>query len=68
VHARKITSAVGLDLGLDERYQAAAGVYARLGAVVSNTYALIAYLFREGLMIETRRVVVHRSRRRRDKH
>ena len=50
LHARTITSAVGTDLGLDERYRAAAGVYARLGSVVNATYNLIAHLVREGLL------------------
>lgn len=66
LHARKITSAVGLDLGLDERYQAAAGVYARLGGVVSTTYAVIRYLFQEQLIeldesVFTDRVVAETS-------
>src|SRR5271165_1600706 len=50
LHAQVITSAVGKDLGLDERYQAAAGVYARLGAAVNATYNMIAHLVREGLL------------------
>lgn len=48
LHAQLITSAVGNDLGLDERYQAAAGVYARLGAAVSSTYNVLRYLVSEG--------------------
>ncbi len=50
MHAQVIESAVGNELGLDERFRAAAGVYARLGAAVSNTYALIAHLVREGVL------------------
>ena len=50
LHAQVITSAVGKDLGLDERYQAAAGVYARLGAAVNATYNMIAHLVRDGLL------------------
>jgi hypothetical protein len=50
LHAQVINSAVGNDLGLDERYQAAAGVYARLGACVNATYNVIAHLAREGLI------------------
>jgi hypothetical protein len=48
MHARMITSTVGSDLGLDERYRAAAGVYSRLGAAVNATLNLIAHLVREG--------------------
>jgi hypothetical protein len=48
LHAQVIKSAVGNDLGLDERYQAAAGVYARLGAAVNATYNVLRYLVREG--------------------
>jgi len=50
LHAKEIKSAVGQDMDLDHRYQAAAGVYARLGAVVSNTLGLISGLAREGLL------------------
>lgn len=50
LHAQAISSAVGNDLDLDHRYQAAAGVYARLGAAVNATYNVIAYLVREGLL------------------
>jgi hypothetical protein len=48
LHAQVIKSAVGSDLGLDERYLAAAGVYARLGAAVNATYNVLGYLVREG--------------------
>lgn len=37
LHAQAINSTVGNEVGLDERFRAAAGVYARLGAAVSNT-------------------------------
>jgi hypothetical protein len=48
LHAQVINSAVGNDLDLDERYQAAAGVYARLGAAVNSTYIVIKHLVDEG--------------------
>lgn len=60
LHAQLINSAVGNDLGLDERYRAAAGVYARLGAAVSNTYALFAYLAAEGLIELDKAVLTER--------
>ena len=50
LHAQVIKSIVGNDLDLDERYQAAAGVYARLGACVNITYNVVKYLFDEGLL------------------
>lgn len=50
LHGQVINSAVGNELGLDERFRAAAGVYARLGAVVSNTLALITHLVHEGVL------------------
>jgi hypothetical protein len=50
LHTQPIQSAVGNDLSLNQRYQAAAGVYARLGAVVNHTYFLINYLVKEGLL------------------
>jgi hypothetical protein len=50
LHAQAINSAIGNELGLDERFRAAAGVYARLGAIVSNTLALITHLVREGVL------------------
>ena len=50
LHARAINSTVGNEVGLDERFRAAAGVYARLGAAVSNTLALITHLVREGVL------------------
>lgn len=37
--------------GLDERYRAAAGAYARLGAAVSAALNVIAHLVREGVLI-----------------
>jgi hypothetical protein len=39
-----------MQLSLDQRYQAAAGVYARIGACVNATYIVIACLVREGLL------------------
>lgn len=50
LHAQVINSAVGKELGLDERFRAAAGVYARLGAAVSSALALITYLVGEGVL------------------
>jgi hypothetical protein len=50
LHAQVITEPAGDDLGLDERYQAAAGVYARLGAAVSVTYSVLAHLVRDGFI------------------
>ncbi len=51
LHAQVIDSAVGNELGFDERFRAAAGVYSRLGgAVVSSTLALITHLVREGVL------------------
>ena len=50
LQAKAIKSAVGQDMDLDHRYQAATGVYARLGAAVNNTLALISGLVREGLL------------------
>lgn len=50
LHAKPINSTVGNELGLDERFRAAAGVYARLGAAVSNLYALIKHLAEEGVL------------------
>ncbi len=47
LHAQVIESEVGNDLGFDERYQAAASVYARLGAAVNGTYNLLAHLVRD---------------------
>ena len=64
LHARVVDSAVGKDLGLDERYRAAAGIYARLGAAVNGTYNVIAFLVRTGLLeldesVFTERVVAN---------
>ncbi len=50
LHAQAISSAVGKDLDLDHRYQAAAGVYARLGAAVNATYNVVSYLVAERLL------------------
>lgn len=50
LHTQLIQSAVGKDLSLNQRYQAAAGVYARIGACVNNTYYLINHLVKEGLL------------------
>jgi hypothetical protein len=50
LHAQAINSAVGNDLDLEERYQAAAGVYARLGAAVNSTYLVVKHLVDDGLL------------------
>ena len=50
LHANPITSSVGNDLDLDERFRAAAGVYARLGAAVNAAFNLIGYLSEEGAL------------------
>ena len=50
LHTQLIHSAAGQLLGLDERYHAAAGVYARIGACVDYCLYLIAYLQGEGLI------------------
>jgi len=50
LHTQLIQSEVGKQLSLDHRYQAAAGVYARIGACANATYVVIAYLVREGLL------------------
>jgi hypothetical protein len=63
LHAKPIHSAVGQDMTLDKRYQAAAGFYARLGACVQHTYNVVGHLVEEGLLqldpaVFTERVVV----------
>jgi hypothetical protein len=50
LHAQPINSAVGQDLNLDERYQAAAGFYARLRASVQSTNNVVRHLVEEGLL------------------
>ena len=50
LHTQPIHSDVGKDLSLNERYQAAAGVYSRIGACMDYTFYLIAYLHGEGLI------------------
>lgn len=50
LHAQPIQSAVANSLTLDQRYQAAAGVYARLGACVNSTLFLVNHLCKEGLI------------------
>lgn len=50
LHTQPIQSATGQQLGLDDRYRAAAGVYARIGACVDYTLYLISYLQGEGLI------------------
>ncbi len=50
LHTQPIHSDVGNDLGLNDRYHAAAGVYARIGACMDYTFYLIAYLSGEGLI------------------
>jgi hypothetical protein len=50
LHTQPIQSQVGRDVSLNRRYQAAAGVYARIGACVNTTYYLVNQLYREGLL------------------
>ncbi len=50
LHTQLIHSATGQQLGLDERYRAAAGVFARIGACVDYTLFLISYLQGAGLI------------------
>lgn len=50
LHTQPIKSDVGKDLSLNQRYQAAVGVFARIGAVANHTYFLINHLYREGLL------------------
>jgi hypothetical protein len=50
VHTQLIQSDVGKELSLNQRYQAAAGVYARIGACANQTYFLINHLAKAGLL------------------
>lgn len=50
LHTQLIQSPAGKELSLDQRYQAAAGVYSRIGSCVNATYNVIAHLVREGLL------------------
>lgn len=50
LHTQLIHSETGQQLGLDERYRAAAGVFARIGACVDYTLFLISYLQGAGLI------------------
>jgi hypothetical protein len=50
LHTQPIQSAVGKDLSLNQRYRAAAGVYARIGSCVNYTYFMVNYLVTEGLL------------------
>jgi hypothetical protein len=50
LHTQPITSDIGKDLSLNQRYQAAVGVFARIGAVANHTLFLITHLHREGLL------------------
>ncbi|BBX53143.1 hypothetical protein GCM10009645_54070 [Mycolicibacterium poriferae] len=50
LHTQLIQSAVGKELSLSQRYQAAAGVYSRIGAVANHTYHFISYLVHAGLL------------------
>ena len=50
LHTQIIQSEVGKSLSLNQRYQAAAGVYARIGACANNTLYLINHLVKEGLL------------------
>lgn len=50
LHTQVIQSGVGKDMGLTERYKAAAGVYSRIGVCVEDTLWLISYLVGQGLL------------------
>jgi hypothetical protein len=50
LHTQPITSDVGKVLSLNQRYQAAVGVFARIGAVANHTYFLITHLYKEGFL------------------
>jgi hypothetical protein len=50
LHTQPIQSVTGQQLGLDDRYRAAAGVYARIGACVDYMLYLISYLQGAGLI------------------
>jgi hypothetical protein len=50
LHTQLIQSPAGKELSLDQRYRAAAGVYARIGACVNATYNVIVHLVQEGLL------------------
>jgi hypothetical protein len=50
LHTQIIQSEVGESLNLNQRYQAAAGVYARIGSCANNTLYLISHLVKEGLL------------------
>jgi len=48
LYTQPITSDVGKDLSLNQRYRAAVGVFARIGAIANHTYFLITHLCKEG--------------------
>jgi len=50
LHTQIIQSEVGNSVSLNQRYQAAAGVYARIGACANNTLYLINHLVKESLL------------------
>jgi hypothetical protein len=50
LHTQLIHSETGQQLGLDERYRAAAGVFARIGACVDYMLYLISYLQGAGMI------------------
>ena len=50
LHTEPIQSAVGQDTTLNERYRAAAGVWARIGACMEHTFRIIDYLVHVGLL------------------
>lgn len=50
LHTQPIQSDVGKDMSLNHRYQAAAGVYSRIGACMEYTLFWVTYLAREGLI------------------
>lgn len=50
LHTQPIRSAIGKDLSLNQRYQAAAGVYSRIGACVQYSYMFIDHLVGAGLL------------------
>jgi hypothetical protein len=50
LHTQPITSDIGKDLSLNQRYQAAVGVFARIGAVANHTYFVVTHLCQAGLL------------------
>jgi hypothetical protein len=50
LHTQPIQSVVGKSVSLNQRHQAAVGVYARIGACVNHTYFMVNHLVNEGLL------------------